>query len=240
MAAGRVAIRGSPRREARVRLRAIHPTKGMRVTQVDYLAPTTPEDAARALLAGGPAARPLAGGTDLLVQLRAGRLRPGADRGPEAHAGRDRHPRGSAAASSSARRRRARRSASMRRFGRAWPGVVEAANLIGSTQVQGRASLGGNLCNASPAADSVPALVAARAICVDRGPGRAARGAGRGHRRSARARTIAASPASSCWSSACRRVRRGRPTPICADSAHRDGHRRRRRRGQPGAGRRPG
>ncbi len=48
-------------------------------------------------------------------------------------------------------------------FKAAWPGVVEAANLIGSTQIQSRCTMVGNLCNASPAADSVPALVAAGA-----------------------------------------------------------------------------
>jgi carbon-monoxide dehydrogenase medium subunit len=51
-----------------------------------------------------------------------------------------------------------------------WPGVVEAANLIGSVQVRNRATMAGNLCNASPAADSVPALVAAGASCVVAGP----------------------------------------------------------------------
>lgn len=55
-------------------------------------------------------------------------------------------------------------------FSNAWPGVCEGVALIGSVQVKGRASIGGNLCNASPAADSIPPLIAAGAVANIIGP----------------------------------------------------------------------
>lgn len=51
-----------------------------------------------------------------------------------------------------------------------FPGLLESADLIGSTQIQGRATLGGNLCNASPAGDTIPAMIANAGICVIAGP----------------------------------------------------------------------
>jgi CO/xanthine dehydrogenase FAD-binding subunit len=132
---------------------------------LNYAAPTSVDDAVKLLAGASGLAKVMSGGTDLLVQLRAGRVTPnlivdtkkipgiigirqenggfvigGGTPGAvvEAHEG----------------------------LKAAWPGVVEARDLIGSTQVQGRCSLAGNLCNASPAADSVPALYAAGAIAV--------------------------------------------------------------------------
>ena len=137
--------------------------------QFDYVAPTSVDEAVKALI-GAPSARVLAGGTDLIVQMRAGRQRPGAvvdhKHIPGAIGIRRETDGGFTIGAATSGAALGEEAALVH----AWPGVVEAANLIGSTQVQGRASLGGNLCNASPAADSVPALIAARATCVIVGP----------------------------------------------------------------------
>ena len=144
-------------------------------TSATYQAPSTLSELLRLLRGdeGAPvAARPLAGGSDLIVQRRAGRVAPGPlidlKRVPEL-VGIAREGEGwrIGAATPIAV---IGEHADLRAH---WPGVVEAATLIGSKQVQGRGSLGGNLCNASPAADSVPALIAAGALAVigSAGPG---------------------------------------------------------------------
>jgi carbon-monoxide dehydrogenase medium subunit len=154
------------------------------LSQLDYLAPTSADEAVRALAAAGGTGRPLSGGTDLLVQLRSGRVAPSVivdlKRIPGAIGIREEDGGFVVGASTPGVA-----LAEHPTLGRVWPGVVEAANLIGSTQVQGRASMAGNLCNASPAADSVPALIAARATCVIVGPS---------GRRTAPAESIAVGP----------------------------------------------
>src|SRR5450631_1308217 len=132
---------------------------------LSYVAPLTVEEAISILASASGPAKVLSGGTDLLVQLRSGRTKPGLivdiKRIPGISGIRERDGTfviGAATPGAVIGECEALRQA--------WPGVVEAANLIGSSQVQGRASLAGNLCNASPAADSVPALIAARATCV--------------------------------------------------------------------------
>jgi CO/xanthine dehydrogenase FAD-binding subunit len=134
-----------------------------------YEAPETVE-AAVGLLAGATGeARVLAGGTDLLVQLRTDMIAPAlvVDIKKIAETRRITEEAGGfrvGAAVSGAELKEHPRLKTV------WPGVIEAANLIGSTQIQGRATLGGNLCNGSPAADSVPALIAAGAIATVIGP----------------------------------------------------------------------
>jgi carbon-monoxide dehydrogenase medium subunit len=130
-----------------------------------YTAPSTVEEAVRALAAASGVAKVLSGGTDLLVQLRSGRAKPDLIVDTKKIPGISgiREQDGGFVIGAATPGAVIGECAALRQ---AWPGVVEAANLIGSTQIQGRASLAGNLCNASPAADSVPALIAARATCV--------------------------------------------------------------------------
>ena len=125
-----------------------------------------PDSIARAVaLLGESGARALAGGTDLLVQMRTGRAAPrvfvDVKRIPETtriELGSSEVWLGAAVP--------AAEIVEHPELGKLLPGLVEAADLIGSTQIQGRASVGGNLCNASPAADTAPALCAVGARCV--------------------------------------------------------------------------
>src|SRR5947208_15115200 len=134
-----------------------------------YEAPETLQGAITLLAKATGDARVLAGGTDLLVQMRADIV------DPELIVDIKRIPQTRAITEESGgcRIAAAVTGAELKehpRLRQVWPGVVEAANLIGSTQIQGRATLGGNLCNGSPAADSVPALIAAGALATLAGP----------------------------------------------------------------------
>ena len=127
-------------------------------------------EAAVALLSGASGvARVLAGGTDLLIQMRGGRVEPELVVDIKGIA----EMRSIAAESGGFRLGAAVTAMEMhehKAFSKAWPGLTEAAMLIGSYQIKGRATVGGNLCNASPAADSVPALIAAGATATIVGP----------------------------------------------------------------------
>ena len=181
-----------------------------------YEAPETFEAAVALLAAASGEARVLAGGTDLLVQLRAGLIEPELVvdiKGiPEVHE--IRAEQGGFRIGAAVSGAELGEHPEVKKM---WPGVVEAVELIGSTQIQGRATMVGNMCNASPAADSVPALIAAGALVRIIGPGGTARAAGRGdvHRARARPRSKRARSSPRC---SCRSGRRAPATPICASS----------------------
>jgi carbon-monoxide dehydrogenase medium subunit len=135
------------------------------MSSLSYAAPTSVDEAVKLLAGASGLAKVLSGGTDLLVQLRSGRLKPDLIVDTKKIPGMVgiRTENGAfvigAATPGAVVEAHAELNA-------AWPGLVEALDLIGSTQIQGRCSLAGNLCNASPAADSVPALFAAGATAV--------------------------------------------------------------------------
>ncbi|HZZ79498.1 MAG TPA: xanthine dehydrogenase family protein subunit M [Gemmataceae bacterium] len=137
---------------------------------IAYAAPKTVAEAASLLNDKGDRARVLAGGTDIIVQVREGRrdidalvdikhiaevneLTLDPNKGLTV---------GAAVPCCLIYENKA--------IAKAYPGLIDSAFLIGGIQIQGRASLGGNLCNASPAADSIPALIALEATCDIAGP----------------------------------------------------------------------
>ncbi len=128
---------------------------------MDYHTPTSFKDASAIAAGASGNTRFLAGGTDVLVQMRAGLMTPDtlidvkhiAGTKDITHEADGSWTIGVAVAGAEL--------SEHPEIGKDWPGLVEAMDLVGSTQVQGRATLVGNLCNASPAADSVPASVAA-------------------------------------------------------------------------------
>lgn len=139
------------------------------MSEILYEAPPTLHAAVALLSGANGRAKVLAGGTDLLIQMRGGRVAPGLlvdVKGIPGMrsivAGDDGFRFGAAVTCMELVEHEA--------FATTWPGVTDAVKLIGSVQVKGRATVGGNLCNASPAADSVPAMIAAGAIASIVGP----------------------------------------------------------------------
>jgi carbon-monoxide dehydrogenase medium subunit len=137
--------------------------------RVNYQAPSTVDDAVKLLAGASGVAKVLSGGTDLLVQLKSGRVKPelivDTKRIPGLIGIREEGDTWVVGAATPGVM-----LSEHKQLEHAYPGIVEGVDLIGSMQIQGRCSIAGNLCNASPAADSVPPVIAARASAVIAGP----------------------------------------------------------------------
>ncbi len=136
----------------------------------EYVAPTTIDEAVRLMAESGSKAKALAGGTDVIVQLRGGRF--DIDRLVDVK----KIPELMSISYSEADGLTVGAGVPCHRVYEdetvqaVYPGLVDAAYLIGGIQIQGRATLGGNLCNSSPSGDTIPALMALSATCDIAGP----------------------------------------------------------------------
>jgi carbon-monoxide dehydrogenase medium subunit len=139
---------------------------------IEYENPNTIDEAVALLSDPGTNARPLAGGTDLIVQLRVGDPRVNADvvvnikSIPELNE-LSYDPAGGLTIGAAVECYKIYNDENVKTH---YPGIIDSASLIGGTQIQGRASLGGNLCNAAPSGDSIPNLVAHNAVANLVGP----------------------------------------------------------------------
>jgi len=136
---------------------------------IDYANPTSLEDALELLAKHKGKARALAGGTDVLVKLRAGQeadvlvdIKDVPELNQLTYSSSEGLTLGAAVPCY-----RIYEDADVNRH---YPAIIDAATLIGGTQIQGRASFGGNLCNATPSADSIPGMIALNAVCNIIGP----------------------------------------------------------------------
>jgi carbon-monoxide dehydrogenase medium subunit len=135
-----------------------------------YASPTSVAEAAALLIKADGKAKLLAGGTDILVQLREGL------RDADLVIDVKKIPELMELSFSPAKGLRLGASVPCYRIyedsqiADAYPALVDAAKIIGGWQIQSRASVGGNLCNSSPAADTIPALIAHGVTCVIAGP----------------------------------------------------------------------
>jgi carbon-monoxide dehydrogenase medium subunit len=141
------------------------------VQAIEYAAPSTVSEAVQLLQRGGPSARVLAGGTDIIVMAREFKR--------DVSMMIDVKQIGELTEISYSPARGLRLGAAAPCYRiyenedvkRHYPALVDSASLIGGIQIQSRASLGGNLCNSSPAADSIPTIIALGGVCVIAGPG---------------------------------------------------------------------
>jgi carbon-monoxide dehydrogenase medium subunit len=138
--------------------------------EISYAAPSSVAKAAALLAEAGDRGRVLAGGTDIIVQVREGR------RDVDLLVDIKRIAKANELVFNKAHGLRLGsavpcvRIYESKKVARAYPGLIDAVSLIGGIQIQSRASVGGNLCNASPAADTIPALIAHETVCVIAGP----------------------------------------------------------------------
>jgi carbon-monoxide dehydrogenase medium subunit len=143
---------------------------GVFLQAFDYVVARSVDEAVSLLAQHGDQARVLAGGTDVIVQVREGRRKVALlvdIKGiPEVNQltynGTQGLTIGAAVPCYQIYDRQ--------EIAAAYPGLIDAVSIVGGTAIQGRASVGGNLCNASPAADTIPALIVHSAICVIAGP----------------------------------------------------------------------
>ena len=136
----------------------------------DFVSPSSIEEAVKTLASSGDKARIMAGGTDMLVQMRAGRrtapLVVNIKDIPELNVVSYDASRG-LTLGAAVPCYKIYQDATL---AKAYPCLIDSASLIGGIQIQGRATIGGNICNAAPSGDSIPSVIALGGICNIAGP----------------------------------------------------------------------